>query len=63
MSSGQIRFCSAKMDRLIRKDRFLLHQFTDVIQKHPYDYDKALEIVFDTHVLEDSVMERKYSVV
>ena len=57
-----IKFDSAKMDRLIREDRFLLHQFIDAIDKHPRNYDRALEVVFNTHVLEDSVMERKYSI-
>ena len=56
-----VKFDSAKMDRLIREDRFLLHQFIDAIEKHPHDYDRALEVVFDTHVLEDSVMEQKYN--
>jgi len=53
-------FNSARMDRLIRNDRFLLHQFIDAIEKHPHDYDRALEVVFNTYILEDSVMERKY---
>ena len=53
-------FSAAKMDTLIRIDRFLLHQFTNAIEKHPHDYDRALEVVFDSYVLEDSVMEQKY---
>jgi len=54
-------FNAAKMDRFIRKDLFLLNQFIDAIEKHPREYDRALEIVFNTYVLENSVLERKYN--
>jgi len=54
-------FNAAKMERLIENDRFLLHQFIDAIEKHPHDYDRALEVVFNSYILEDSVMERKYN--
>ena len=53
-------FNAEKMERLMWTDQFLLHQFVDTVKKYPYK--RALRIVFDTYVLEDSVMERKYSI-
>jgi len=56
-----IKFNAAKMDQLIREDQFLLYEFLEVMKERPREYDKALEIVFNTHILEDSALERKYS--
>ncbi|HUC91940.1 MAG TPA: hypothetical protein VMS09_07920 [Paenibacillus sp.] len=54
-----IAFDPKKMERLVRSDAFLRFVVDDLVSRsHPRE--KALEIVFNGYVLEDSVMEDKY---
>lgn len=54
-----IAFDPNKMERLVRGDAFLRFVVDDLVSRsHPRK--KALEIIFNGYVLEDSVMEDKY---
>lgn len=52
-----ISFDPNKMERLVRGDAFLQFVVDDLVSS---SHSKALEIVFNGYVLEDSVMEDKY---
>lgn len=55
-----ISFDPNKMERLVRDDAFLRFVVDDLVSRsHPRE--KALEIVFNGYVLENSVMEDKYA--
>lgn len=55
-----ISFDPNKMERLERDDAFLRFVVDDLVSRsHPRE--KALEIVFNGYVLENSVMEDKYA--
>ncbi|ALS28856.1 hypothetical protein IJ21_34670 [Paenibacillus sp. 32O-W] len=54
-----ISFDPNKMERLVRGDAFLRFAVDDLVSKS-HSRKKALEIVFNSYVLEDSVMEDKY---
>lgn len=55
-----VTFNAEKMDNLLRVDNFILYNFIEALEKNPDDYSKSLEVVFNTFVLGDSVMEKKY---
>lgn len=54
-----VSFDVKKMERLVRRDALLRFVVDDLVSKsHPRE--KALELVFNGYVLEDSVMEDEY---
>ncbi|HEY0828326.1 MAG TPA: hypothetical protein VGE40_09540 [Bacilli bacterium] len=57
---GQIHFDSEKITKLIMRDSFLTLCFETMIQDRERPEILVLEIIFNTYVLGDSVMERKY---
>lgn len=59
LDESSIKFDSKKMKKLVMLDNFLSFQFNSMLRKMPEK--KALEAMFNTFVVGDSVMERKYN--
>jgi hypothetical protein len=56
---NRVVFDSKKMEQLLRKDAFLRFVVDDLVSKS-HSREKALEVVFNSYVLADSVMEDQY---
>lgn len=58
---GAVVFDKEKMLKLIDRDEFLYATWLDLYEdKSEEEKDRGLETMFNTYVLEDSVMEHKY---
>ena len=56
-----VKFNAEKMRRLIKKDLLLVLFYDKVRKEKEMSEESALEIVFNSEVLGDSVLERKYN--
>lgn len=56
-----VKFNAEKMRRLIKKDLLLILLYGRVRKERGMHEERALEIVFNSEVLGDSVLERKYN--
>ncbi len=56
-----VKFNAEKMRRLIKKDLLLILLYDRVRKERGMHEERALEIVFNSEVLGNSVLERKYN--
>jgi len=56
-----VKFNAEKMRRLIKKDLLLILLYGGVRKERGMHEERALKIVFNSEVLGDSVLERKYN--
>lgn len=56
-----VKFNAEKMRRLIKKDILLILLYDRVRKEKGMSEESALEIVFNSEILGDSILERKYN--